>query len=196
MREVVRSGELGEVFCADLTFHNAYGPDKPWFRDRALSGGGCVMDLGVHLIDLALWTLDFPEIAKVRSSLFDRGRRLGPDPGAIETFASAEIELAGGGLVRITCSWDLHAGRDAVIAAEFHGCEGGAAFRNINGSFYDFIAERHRGTSRQVLANPPDAWGGRAAADWAMRLAAGEGFDPAVEELLVVAHAIDRIYGG
>jgi predicted dehydrogenase len=26
----------------------------------ALSGGGCVMDLGVHLVDLALWTSDFP----------------------------------------------------------------------------------------------------------------------------------------
>jgi nucleoside-diphosphate-sugar epimerase len=27
--------------------HNAYGPDKPWFQDPALSGGGCVIDLGI-----------------------------------------------------------------------------------------------------------------------------------------------------
>lgn len=196
MREMVRSGELGDIFCAELTFHNAYGPDKPWFRDRALSGGGCVMDLGVHLIDLALWTLDFPEITSVRSSLFERGKRLGPNPEEIETFASAEIELGSGGLIRIACSWDLHAGCDAVIAAQFHGSRGGAAFRNVDGSFYDFIAERYRGTATEKLIDPPDAWGGRAAADWARRLAAGEGFDPAIGELLTVARTIDRIYEG
>ncbi|HLL45827.1 MAG TPA: Gfo/Idh/MocA family oxidoreductase, partial [Longimicrobiaceae bacterium] len=59
IRDAVRSGALGRVFAADLVFHNAYGPDKPWFYDRSLSGGGCVMDLGVHLVDLALWVLDF-----------------------------------------------------------------------------------------------------------------------------------------
>jgi len=41
MRELVRSGELGTVFAADLVFHNAYGPDKPWFYDVRQSGGGC-----------------------------------------------------------------------------------------------------------------------------------------------------------
>jgi predicted dehydrogenase len=49
------------VRAVDLTFHNAYGPDKPWFYDPAQSGGGCVMDLGVHLVDLALWTLGWPK---------------------------------------------------------------------------------------------------------------------------------------
>ena len=36
---------------------------------------------------------------------------------------------------------------------------------------------------------------GRAAADWAQRLAAGERFDPAAERLVDVAHVLDRIYG-
>ncbi|HEV7415357.1 MAG TPA: Gfo/Idh/MocA family oxidoreductase, partial [Tianweitania sediminis] len=62
IRSLVQAGELGAIRAIDLTFHNAYGPDKPWFYDRALSGGGCLMDLGVHLIDLALWVLDFPEV--------------------------------------------------------------------------------------------------------------------------------------
>lgn len=41
---------------------------------------------------------------------------------------------------------------------------------------------------------PPDDWGGRAAADWARRLAAGERFDPAAERLVSVAEFLDRIY--
>ena len=45
----------GEVYAINLVFHNAYGPDKDWFYDMAQSGGGCVMDLGIHLLDLAHW---------------------------------------------------------------------------------------------------------------------------------------------
>src|SRR5205085_415527 len=52
---LARSGELGDIYAIDLVFHNAYGPDKAWFRDVKLSGGGCVIDLGTHLVDLALW---------------------------------------------------------------------------------------------------------------------------------------------
>ena len=76
IRELVRGGELGSIFAVDLVFHNAYGPDKPWFFDPRLSGGGCVIDLGIHLVDLALWTLDFPRVSRATSRLFSRGEPL------------------------------------------------------------------------------------------------------------------------
>jgi predicted dehydrogenase len=197
IRDAVRSGALGRVFAADLAFHNAYGPDKPWFYDPALSGGGCVMDLGVHLVDLALWTLDFPEVSCVSAALFAGGEPLlgGGRPDRAEDYAVATVGLATGAVVRLACSWRLHAGRDAAISAAFYGTEGGAALRNVGGSFYDFTAERYCGTARETLAAPPDAWGGRAAAHWAARLAAGERFDPEAERLVDVAGVLDRIYG-
>lgn len=57
-----------------------------------------------------------------------------------------------------------------------------------------FAAEHYRGTQCHTRAVPPDAWGGRAAADWAIRLASGEGFDPVAEHLMAVAETLDRIY--
>jgi len=192
VRERVRSGGLGEIYAADLLFHNAYGPDKSWFYDRALSGGGCVMDLGVHLIDLALWVLDYPEITSVSSHLLSGGKPLGD--GQVEDYAAAQIELEGGRSVRLACSWRLPAGREAVISAAFYGTSGGAALRNVGGSFYDFTGELYRGTSTEMLAAPPDEWGGRAAADWAVRLGQGERFDPEAERLVDVAALVDRIY--
>lgn len=191
----LRSGALGRVFAVDLTFHNAYGPDKPWFYDLAQSGGGCVMDLGVHLVDLALWALDFPAVESVSSQLYAGGEPLGAAPDRVEDYAVATLTLAGGALVRLACSWRLHAGREAVISAAFHGTAGGAALENVAGSFYDFRADLWRGTASQPLTAPPDAWGGRAAADFARRLAAGQRFDPAAERLVDVAHVLDRIYG-
>ncbi|MDK1389173.1 Gfo/Idh/MocA family oxidoreductase [Sinorhizobium sp. 8-89] len=195
IRDLIAEGELGTVFAADLTFHNAYGPSKPWFYDRALSGGGCVIDLGVHLVDLLLWVLGFPDVVRVESRLMCKGAPVRRDGDDVEDYAVATLELASGVVARIACSWHLQAGCDAVIAADFHGTGGGASFRNVSGSYLDFSAERYRGTQRQVLALPPDAWGGRAAAAWAKRLAAGERFDPDNERLVAVADVLDRIYG-
>lgn len=195
IREIVQAGELGRVFAVDLVFHNAYGPDKAWFYDPKLSGGGCVMDLGVHLVDLALWTLDFPDIREVRSNLFAGGAPLLRQPESVEDYASATLTLESGAAIQLACSWRVSAGFDAVISAAFYGSKGGAALRNVNGSFYDFTAERYRGVSREPLSVPPDAWGGRAAADWARRLSEGQRFDASSERLIDVARALDAIYG-
>jgi predicted dehydrogenase len=192
--EIVRAGELGHIFAIDLVFHNAYGPDKAWFYDPKQSGGGCVMDLGVHLVDLALWVLDFPEVTEVSSKLFASGELLGSSPDRVEDYATATLQLASGVAVQLACSWRLQAGRDAIISAAFYGTQGGVALKNIDGSFYDFVAERYRGTALETLATPPDAWGGRAAVDWAKRLAARARFDGQAEEFATVSRVIDRIY--
>jgi len=192
--ERIRSGALGQIFAADLVFHNAYGPDKAWFYDRELSGGGCLMDLGVHLVDLALWALDWPAVENVSGNLFAKGKPLSQAPSSVEDYAVAQLELAGGAVVRIACSWHLNAGCEAMIGASFHGTQGGAALRNVDGSFYDLAADAFAGTTSQLLCTPPDEWGGRQAADWATRLAAGEGFDPAAEQILVSARVLDQIY--
>jgi len=189
---LVRSGALGRVFAVDLTFHNAYGPDKPWFYNAAQSGGGCVIDLGVHLVDLALWTLGFPPVADVDARLTRGGLPLAADE--VEDYAVAQF-AAGDTQVRLACSWRLNAGRDAVIEAAFYGTDGGAALRNIGGSFYDFTAERFNGTAATRLADPPDDWGGRAAAAWAEQLARAPGFDPQAEQFVRSAEVLDRIYG-
>ncbi|WEX10187.1 Gfo/Idh/MocA family oxidoreductase [Chelativorans sp. AA-79] len=195
IRPIVAGGGLGHVHAVDLLFHNAYGPDKPWFYDPALSGGGCVIDLGVHLVDLALWTLGFPKVSAISSHLFAGGEVLPADPSVVEDFAVATLTLEPGTVVRLACSWRLHAGQDAEIAAAFYGSEGGLALHNVNGSFYDFVAERYRGTAREQLAAPPDDWGGRAAIDWAVRLAANAGYDREADAFVDVAEVLDRIYG-
>lgn len=203
LAELVRSGALGEVYAADLTFHNAYGPDKPWFYDAAQSGGGCVMDLGIHLIDLLLWVLGYPRVTAVSSRLHAGGKRIesvraGSDRarGApLEDHAFAQIELESGLTARLACSWRLPAGCDAVIGAAFYGTRGAAVLRNVEGSFYDFVVEHCEGTQRHLIAAPPDDWGGRAACAWARRLAADASFDADALGLIEVSRVIDAIYG-
>jgi predicted dehydrogenase len=194
LRRVLQSGELGDVFAVDAVFHNAYAPGSAWSRDRRLAGGGCLIDLGVHLVDLALTMLDFPRVERVTSRLFSEGRPLRTGDAAVEDYATARLDLATGAALTLSCSWRLHAGCDAVIRLAFHGTEGGAAIENVGGSFYDFTAVRHRHAAREVLAGPPDAWGGRAVEAWAARLSRSPRFDHAAERFVDVAAILDEVY--
>jgi predicted dehydrogenase len=196
LKRIVGSGELGRLFAIDLVFHNAYGPDAAWFYDKRLAGGGCAMDLGIHLVDLAGWLLDFPAVTKLTSQLFAGGERLDPHSTTVEDFALAQLELAGDIAVRLACSWRLSAGRPAVIEAGVYGTSGGVMLRNVDGSFYDFVAERYRGIETERLVDPPDAWGGRAIARWIDALAQSRRFDPEADRFVNVARTLDSIYAG
>jgi predicted dehydrogenase len=193
IRECMRIGELGRPFAADLTFHNAYGPQSGWFWDSALSGGGCLIDLGVHLVDLALWMFDFPDVTDTRATLLGDGNPIAA--GEVEDYATAQLSLGNGVDVRIACSWNLDAGQDAIIDATFYGTEGGARMSNLAGSFFDFSGDLLKGRDTQRIASPPDDWGGRAAADWVHKLAAGERFSGTTKGLLETARVLDRLYG-
>lgn len=192
--ERINRGDIGKVFSVDLEFHNAYGPDKAWFYERRLSGGGCLIDLGVHLVDLALWLLKPTGIRVVDAALYREGRPLHATTDLVEDFATATLESIDGKTIRLACSWRLHAGCDAVIRGRFFGERGGLEFSNVGGSFYDFSAHHHVGTSSSELCRPPDDWGGRAAIDWVRRLAQNPGYDPACAQFAQSADVLDDIY--
>jgi predicted dehydrogenase len=193
--QLARGGALGEIFAADLVFHNAYGPDKPWFYDIEQSGGGCVMDLGIHLVDLLLLVLDYPPVREVRSRLHAAGRLLSRPTIELEDHALAEVQFETGATARLACSWRLSAGRDAIIEAAFYGTRGAVVLRNVGGSFYEFAVEHCEGTSRRTLAEGPDEWGGRPVNAWARQLGVAPGFDPTAERFHDVSQLIDAIYG-
>lgn len=193
LTHIIRSGDLGTIFSVDLKFHNAYGPDKPWFYDIKSSGGGCVLDLGLHMIDMMLYALDFPQVKKVRSKLYYKGVKA--KETQVEDYAQVMMQLDTDATATLACSWNLNAGCDAVIEASFYGRDGAVAFKNINGSFYDFQLQRYWGTKTEVLAQPPDDWGGRALIRWIRNLGADTGFNKEAECYLHSAEVVDRIYG-
>lgn len=187
-------GKLGRVYAADLTFHNAYGPDRPWFTQRSQAGGGCLIDLGTHLLDLALWLTDSRAAEVTASVLLRRGAVPAPDSDEVEDFALASLRLDAGVQARLACSWFLPAGRDCVIELVLYGTDGAAVVRNVAGSFYDFRAEHWRGTETEVIAEPPDDWGGRALGQWTQQVARDPGFDQSADRYLALAAVVDQVY--
>jgi UDP-N-acetylglucosamine 3-dehydrogenase len=81
-RDALRRGEIGTVTAVRGVFCNggplAWAPDATWFLDPALSGGGALLDLGVHLVDTVRAVLD-DEFASVAATLAYGGSALEED---------------------------------------------------------------------------------------------------------------------
>jgi predicted dehydrogenase len=194
IKTLIDANELGEVYAVHLTFHSAHLPDKPWYYKPELSGGGCLMDLGVHLVDILFWIFPSIEINEITSTLFAQGKPLTDVNKQVEDYAICQLNANSGMVSQLSCSWNTHTGKEALIEFNFYGTKGGATFRNVNGSYYDFKSEFYKGTRRQVLSLPPDEWGGKAAVQWATMLANKNEYRSDAEAYVKTAKVLDRIY--
>ncbi len=193
MRKLIRDGELGDIIAVEAVFHHAYGPDQACFYSKREAGGGCLLDLGIHLVDLVLWSLDFPVVRDARGWFHLSNR--GEAGDQVEDHAAGFIALEGGVNLQLACSWGSFSGGDAEIRLQFFGSVGGACFRNVSGSLYEFGAESFEpGPARQSLAEPPDDWGARAMLEWVRQLSQGGTYDPQIARLAQVAVTLDRLY--
>ena len=95
MKSMIEQGALGEIYygrsvwlrrrgipgMAANTFNTGKGKTAPmgsWFFDKQQSGGGPLIDLGVHRLDLALWLMGYPKPVWVMASTY---AKFGPEMG-------------------------------------------------------------------------------------------------------------------
>jgi predicted dehydrogenase len=196
MRREIREGRVGEVFAVSLAFHRADGPEKQWLTDRRLSGGGCMIDLGIHLVDLLLWMLG-DELRVDAVSLLRRGRPLAAADSEVEDFAAVQLRAGAGTAVQLSCSWFLPAGCACVFECTVYGTGGSLSLTNVAGSFHDFRLDWRDHSRAETLVASPDDWGGSALCAWARQLQRGAGFEPGeAARLRALSHTIDLIYAG
>ena len=67
-RALVQEGALGSPFLVRHSEEHS-GPHMPWFWDVNLSGGGVLMDMGCHSIELGRWVLGKPDVKSVTASM-------------------------------------------------------------------------------------------------------------------------------
>lgn len=74
LKEYIKDGKMGEIYAARCGWQRRRGiPGKGgWFTTKAQSGGGPLIDLGVHMIDLAIWLMGNPEPVAVSGCTYNK----------------------------------------------------------------------------------------------------------------------------
>ncbi|MCS7052454.1 MAG: Gfo/Idh/MocA family oxidoreductase [Ignavibacterium sp.] len=106
LRGIINSGEIGEPFYAKCGWIRSQSSEEKWFTKKEEAGGGVIIDLGIHLLDLALWLMSFPEVSSVSCKNFYHFTK------NVEDTSISFIKFKDGSLINIEVSWSLVAGKD------------------------------------------------------------------------------------
>ena len=140
LKDLVQKDFFGEIYYAKATYLRRNGSPGGWFSNREKSGGGPLIDLGVHVIDLARYVMGNPKAVSVYGATFDKlGNRPGirkaggylskdageEDPFNVEDMATALIRFENGAVLSLETSYSLNLKSDKGDM-EFFGTRGGA----------------------------------------------------------------------
>lgn len=137
------AGMMGDIYYSKATYLRQHGNPGGWFGNRELSGGGPVIDLGVHVIDQTRFLMGNPKPVSVFAMVSDKlGNRADlkndvawkpddakdTDPNTIEDFGTALIRYDNGAVTLLECSYDLNG--ESVTRKDIYGTKGGVALGN------------------------------------------------------------------
>ena len=136
LRQRMENGELGDVYVTNARALRRCGvPGWGVFTNKALQGGGPLIDIGIHMLDAALFVLGFPRVKRVTAHAYQKlGNRKNSgqfgywDPSAytVEDAVFATLEFANGGILRLETSFALNITPQSVMNVEFCGDKAGA----------------------------------------------------------------------
>ncbi|WP_069364112.1 Gfo/Idh/MocA family protein [Salisediminibacterium beveridgei] len=136
LKRAIESGELGTIYHMNVTAMRRRGiPGWGVFTNKELQGGGPLIDIGVHMLDLAMYLSGFPKPVEVMGATH---QRLGKKPGVgllgnwdpqdytVEDLATGMIRFEHGLTMNLTASYAANIRKDEHLNVELLGDKGGA----------------------------------------------------------------------
>jgi predicted dehydrogenase len=139
IRSVIASGTIGDIYHAKAFWMRREGIPRlgTWFGSKELAGGGCMLDIGVHMLDLCLFLIDNWEPLSVFGQTYSMFGHRGLGEGGwgasdrediqfdVDDFATALIKLRNGASVSLDVSWAAHMGDGSRNDVHVFGSKGG-----------------------------------------------------------------------
>jgi predicted dehydrogenase len=138
LRSFTEGGDFGEIYYAKASTIRRLGNPGGWFADIERSGGGPVIDIGVHVIDLCWYMMGKPKVksvsgntysnlgnrSNIRNLTFYQAADYDPDQNSVEDLANALIRFENGASLMVDMSYSLHAKEDESTV-KLYGEKGG-----------------------------------------------------------------------
>ncbi|MFD2368636.1 Gfo/Idh/MocA family protein [Brevibacillus sp. GCM10020057] len=139
VKGLLDQGKLGQIYHVKTGWvrRNGIPGWGSWFTQKELAGGGPLIDIGVHMLDLALWLVGHPKPVSVlgqtyaqfgprKKGLSEWGRRDENGTFDVEDMAVAMITFENGMTLTLDASWASHIEKENVFL-HLYGQEGGTS---------------------------------------------------------------------
>lgn len=162
IKRAVDEGVLGHVYFAKTIWHRKRGIPNlgGWFTQKQTAGGGALIDLGVHRLDLALWLMGYPRPVSLTGVAYNfLGRQLAEAEGKVfdvDDLAAGFIRFENGASLVLETSWAANSERKEDQWTQLFGIHGGAVQRNWDDG-YQYEARIFRGQQHDVISEIPAA---------------------------------------
>jgi predicted dehydrogenase len=144
MKSLCESGDLGEIYFAKAFATRRRGvPTWGVFMDKEKQGGGPLIDLATHALDLTMWMMDNYEPVSAMGATFDKIAKMGseansmgpwnPDEYEVEDSAFGMVKFKNGATVMVEASWALNMIVSNEAMTLLCGTKGGADMFPPNG---------------------------------------------------------------
>jgi predicted dehydrogenase len=202
LKKAVDSGILGDVYFARTIWHRRRGIPRfgGWFGQKALSGGGPLIDLGVHRLDLALWLMGYPKPTWVLAGAYNPiATALAKKQGKkydVEDLAVGLIKFDNGATMEVEASWAANIKENEMMETRLFGTKAGLVQRNLNET-YQFEAEiylERDGTPWDMKLHAAPEFSGSGMAHFVDGIVRDKPHTATGEEGLIVMELLDAIY--
>jgi predicted dehydrogenase len=122
LKSFIENGELGKIFYIKSGWLKQQSSASAWQRQSEKSGGGVFLDLGIVMLDMGLWLLNYPEVKSVSGTAYYQNTK------KVEDSCAVFIRLANDVTLTIESSWTFHRDGDFFYNNVFG--DGGSAFIN------------------------------------------------------------------
>ena len=142
LMKLIDAGELGDVYYTRAWWlRRRMAPTSPGLMSRAQAVHGPGLDIGVHMLDLAMHFMGHPQPLTVsglsacqlgkQADVGNQWGRFKPADYEVEDFAAALVRFAGGAALSLEVSWLLNMNEPEVRSLWLHGTAGGASWPDL-----------------------------------------------------------------